>query len=129
MHIHGDEAVIMNERKISSVFFSPCGGTKNVMHALVKDVNAPVKEHDITLPKGRTGDLAFSRDDFVFFGFPVYGGRMPVNIADLFKGIRGDTTPCALVTVYGNRAFDGAFLDLHKMAVNHGFLPVAGVLR
>ena len=98
-----------------------------MMHALVKNMNASVKEHDITLPKGRTGDLAFSKDDFVFFGFPVYGGRMPINIEDLFKGIQGNKTPCALVVVYGNRAFDGALLDLHKMAVSHGFIPVAGI--
>lgn len=117
----------MKERIIRSVFFSPCGGTKNVMHALVKKVNAPVQEHDLTLPQGRTGDLAFSRDDFVFFGFPVYGGRMPVNIADVFKGIQGDNTPCVLVAVYGNRAFDGALLDLHKIAARKGFLPVAGI--
>ena len=117
----------MNERKIGLVFFSPCGGTKKVMHALVKNVNAPINEHDITLPKGRMGDLTFSGDDFVFFGFPVYGGRMPVNIADLFKVIRGDKTPCALVAVYGNRAFDGALLDLHKAAASRGFIPISAV--
>lgn len=117
----------MKERKINSIFFSPCGGVKNVTRALMKNMNAPVKEHDITLPSGRVEDLTFSQDDFVFLGFPVYGGRMPLNIEALFKHIRGKDTPCALVAVYGNRAFDGALLDLHKMASSRGFIPIAGI--
>lgn len=125
--LDGKDVELMKEMKINLVFFSPCGGTKNVLQALVKNVNTPVGEHDLTLPKSRTGNLDFSSDDFVFFGFPVYGGRMPLNIEALFKGIKGDSTPCGLVAVYGNRAFDGALLDLHKMAINKGFIPVAAI--
>lgn len=121
------EIANMKERKINSVFFSPCGGVKNVMRALMKNVNAPVREHDITLPKGRDKDLSFAQDDFVFFGFPVYGGRMPVNIEKLFKHIRGEGAPCVLVAVYGNRAFEGALLDLHKAASGRGFIPIAAI--
>lgn len=113
--------------KINSIIFSPSGGTKNVMRSLVRDLDAPVRECDITLPGGRNEELSFAQDDFVFFGFPVYGGRMPINIEKLFKGITGRNTPCALTVVYGNRAFDGALLDLHKVASQNGFVPIAGV--
>lgn len=52
---------------------------------------------------------------------------MPINIKKLFAGIKGNNTPCALVVVYGNRAFDGAMKNLHDVAMAAGFMPVAGV--
>lgn len=113
--------------KISSIFFSPCGGTRNVMQAILKDVKTPVTSCDMTLPGTRKDTHSFAEDDFVLFGFPVYGGRMPVNSENLFKFLKGRGTPCALIAVYGNRAYDGALLDMHKLAVANGFFPVAAI--
>lgn len=117
----------MSIETVNSVIFSPCGGTRNVIDALTQKIGRPVRSHDITLPDMRAKGLEFGMDDFVFFGFPVYGGRMPRNIKKLFEGIKGKNTPCALVVVYGNRAFDGAMRDLQDAAVSAGFMPVAGV--
>lgn len=113
--------------KTSAIIFSPCGGTKNVIQAILKDVASPVSQHDITLPGARTENLSFDDGDFVFFGFPVYGGRMPINAEKLFQHIQGKNTTCALVAVYGNRAFDGALKDMRKLAVACGFIPVAAI--
>lgn len=106
----------MKINTIHTVLFSPCGGTANATKALVRDVHLHSFEHDITLPANRIEKISFSSTDLVFFGFPVYGGRMPQNIKQVVTGLRGRDTPCVLVAVYGNRAFEGALLNLYEVA-------------
>lgn len=115
----------MTGKTVHFVFFSPCGGTKEAVKALGRDLAAPVRDHDITLPQNRAARLAFGPEDVVILGFPVYAGRMPLNAQTLFAGLAGSDTPAALVAVYGNRAYEGALLDLHGLATAAGFRPVA----
>jgi ferredoxin/flavodoxin len=117
----------MKINNIHLVLFSPCGGTANATKALVRDVHLHSFEHDITLPAKRIEKLSFNSTDLVFFGFPVYGGRMPQNIKQVVAGLQGQNTPCVLVAVYGNRAFEGALLNLYEVATSRGFKPVAAV--
>lgn len=112
---------------VNSIIFSPCGGTRKVMQAVLQDVAGQIKQYDLTLPGARNEVLSFPKEDFVFLGFPVYGGRLPKNAEKVFHGIKGNHTPCALIAVYGNRAFDGALLDMHKLATTNGFVPVAAI--
>lgn len=114
-------------RAVHLVSFSPCGGVWQALRALSRDCRLPLHIHDVTLPASRSRFLSFFGDDLVVFGFPVYGGRMPRNLDTVFAGIEGHDTPCALVAVYGNRAFEGALLDLHAAARARGFRPVAAV--
>lgn len=113
--------------KVHHVVFSPCGGTEKILETLGREISISSVEHNVTLPENRAGDLSFAQNDLVFFGFPVYGGHAPRNTADLFAKFTGDDTPCALVAVYGNRAWEGALLDLHAAALSRGFKPVAAV--
>lgn len=109
------------------ILFSPCGGTANVTRALVRELDLPVYEHDLTLPDKRVEMLAFSPNDLVFLGFPVYGGHMPKNLSQIFSNLDGGSAPCAIVAVYGNRAYEGALLDLYGAATLKNFNPVAAV--
>lgn len=117
----------MKPDNVRIVSFSPCGGTERVAMALARDVGLPVTVHNWTLPANRAQKLDFGDKDLVFFVFPVYGGRMPQNIADLFSSLHGHDTPCVLAAVYGNREYEGALLDLYDVAVANGFKPVAAV--
>ena len=117
----------MKIRSIHHVLFSPCGGTGKATKALGRDLALQTCEHDLTLPANRSGELSFTSEDLVFFGFPVYAGRIPKNAAQVLAGVTGHDTPCVLVAVYGNRAFEGALLDLHAAVVPKGFKPVAAV--
>lgn len=117
----------MNIKKVNLVIFSPCGGTADATKAIARDITLPVYEYNLTLPGQRSSPLFFTSEDFVLFGFPVYGGRMPANIEKIFSMISGDQTPCALIAVYGNRAYEGAILDLHSAATSKGFNPVAAI--
>lgn len=117
----------MQITNVHIVFFSPCGGTHAVSNALCRDLGTTVAHHSWTLPEDRALPLNFGPCDLAFLAFPVYGGRMPRNIKALFANLAGANTPAALIAVYGNREFEGAFLDLHAAAVASGFLPVAAI--
>lgn len=114
-------------RAVHLVSFSPCGGVWQALRALSRDCRLPLHIHDVTLPVSRSRFLSFFGDDLVVFGFPVYGGRMPRNLRAVFACLEGRGTPCALVAVYGSRAWEGALLDLHAAALSRGFRPVAAV--
>lgn len=113
----------MEIKNIHLVYFSPCGGTAKVMKNLAANLNCI--EHDLTLPAGRNAKLNFGENDLVFFGFPVYGGRVPKITEQIFSLLEGKNTPCALVAVYGNREYEGALLDLHELAQKAGFITSA----
>ncbi len=112
---------------VHCVSFSPCGGTEQVVKALARDVGLPCTEYNITLPKNRIQELHFSGEDLVFLGFPVYGGHMPLFFPDLISTLRGCDTPVILVAVYGNRAYEGAFLDMDAPIRANGFKPIAAI--
>lgn len=109
------------------VSFSPCGGTEKIVRCLARDLPFPKQEHNITLPKSRAKSMSFGKDDLVFLAFPVYGGRMPRYFPSLVSFLSGDDTPLVMVAVYGNRAYEGAFLDMHEAVLANGFLPLAAI--
>lgn len=117
----------MRRHRLHLLSFSPCGGTAEVNRALARDVDADLFLHDCTTPAARKDGLVFAPADAVFIAFPVYGGRAPRNLAQVFSRMEGKGARCALVAVYGNRAYEGALLDLFAAAVEQGFRPAAAV--
>lgn len=117
----------MKIETVHTVVFSPCGGTERVADALGRDIPLPVTGHNLTLPENRKDLLSFKSNELVILGFPVYGGRVPRNTAQIFDNLKGEDTPCVLAAVYGNRAYEGALLDLRAAASSRGFKPVAAV--
>lgn len=113
--------------RLRIVLFSPCGGSAKVARAISADLDLPIVEHDLTLPGGRMEKITFSPEDLVIMGFPVYGGHMPRNLEKIFANLEGNGAHCVIVAVYGNRAFEGALIDLYDAAVLKGFTPVAAV--
>jgi hypothetical protein len=86
----------------------------------VRDIPLPPSvNHNLTTPTTRYGKLRFGVNDLVVLAFPVYEGRVPVIAIELFEQLHGEQTPAILVAVYGNRAYEGALLDLDKLSL-HG---------
>ena len=112
---------------IHLVSFSPCGGTENVVKAIGRDIPLPKLEHNITLPKNRVQELRFTQNDLVIMGFPVYGGNMPLFFTSLIGHLKGRDTSLVMVAVYGNREYEGAFLDMNEGVRPNGFNPVAAI--
>lgn len=114
-------------KNVHLIYFSPCGGTENVVKALGRDIQLPKREYNLTLPQSRNQKLTFNSDDLVFMGFPVYGGHMPRFFPSLVAHLRGSDTPLVMVAVYGNREYEGAFLDMSEGVRANGFKPMAAI--
>lgn len=67
----------MEIKNVHLVYFSPTGTTQSVIRAAAKYFGPEILEHDITDYATRDVQLKFEADDFVIWGFPVYGGRVP----------------------------------------------------
>lgn len=114
----------MNIKTVHSIVFSPCGGTLRVTEAVAGGIPQERHFHDHTRP-GERRIQSFGPEDLVIFGFPVYAGRVPGLAEAVFQNLSGRHTPAVLVAVYGNREFEGALLDLDRLARERGFHPVA----
>lgn len=109
--------------KLHTIIFSPTGTSGRIASAVAKGMNLASDCSDAT--RRELAETKFSTDDIVIMAAPVYGGRMAPIAKERFKGISGDSTPCVLIAVYGNRAFENALNDMAEFAESRGFIPVA----
>lgn len=56
----------------------------------------------------------------------MYGGRLPVNVAETFARLKGNNAMAIVMAVYGNRDYDDALLELTDILHENGF-RIAGV--
>ena len=105
------------------VHFSPQGSTYKIGNELVHGLGFPLNESiDLTDPKLAPKNI--TRNQMAIFTVPVYSGRIPALAAERIKKLRGDSTPCVLLAVYGNRDFDDALLELYGLVKEQGFEPI-----
>jgi ferredoxin len=64
--------------------------------------------------------------ELALIGAPVYAGRIPPDAVRRLRRLRAKDTPAAVVVVYGNRAYEDALIELRDLALEAGFVPVAG---
>ena len=113
-------------KKLTLVYFSATRTTKKNLHAIADGMGQPYEVVDFTLPQNRVQNLSFGEDDFVLFGSPVYSGVMPLLVRDyLVNHVKGHNTPCAIVSVYGNRAFDDCLVEMEDVLTDNGFVVEA----
>nr|WP_319394022.1 EFR1 family ferrodoxin [uncultured Desulfobacter sp.] len=117
----------MKIKSVRCVCFSPTGTTKTIAKSITQGINPEFTEMvDITNREQRNDQLLFNEDDIVIIATPVYYGRVPEEILPYLTSLKATQTPVVLVAVYGNRAFEDALKELHDIAVDAGFIPVAG---
>ena len=115
----------MDIKTVKLLYFSPTQTTKKVVEGIARGMNAGDVEYiDLTLPDRKIENINFSGNDFVIFGMPVYGGRIPAMAAGLLEKFKGENTLASIVVVYGNRAYEDALLELKNIAVESGFKPI-----
>ena len=101
---------------VSLVYFSATKTTQKNLRAIAEGIGLPVKEYDFTLPQNRSADITFGPDELVLVGAPVYGGVMPLLEREyLEQHVSGQNTPCVVVIVYGNRAYDVCLVELEVL--------------
>lgn len=113
--------------KIHQITFSPTGGTRRACEYICEGIGAKpfvtdlcVKEEQIRVPE-------IHEEDLVVIAMPVFAGRVPALAVERLRRIPGNHARCAVVAVYGNRAYDDALLEMQDVATEMGFRVVAAV--
>ena len=114
----------MSTKTTHSVFFSPTGTGRTIACAVSRGIGGEEAVLDITRT-ALDGQPAFSKDDVVVVGMPVYGGRLPAVAAERFQALEGNGASAVAVVVYGNRAYEDALAELCDLCTAQGFNVVS----
>ncbi len=106
------------------LFFTATNTTWRVMKALGADAGNSL---NLTAGTPAEADLGFSEQDFLYIGFPVYGGRVPQTVLHRLESLKGNGCKTAIVAVYGNRHYDDALKEMQAFAEQHGCKVVAAI--
>jgi ferredoxin len=118
--------MVMDIRTVKLIYFSPTGTTRKILDGIADGIGGRNRERvDLTPPEARTGGTIELHDELALIGSPVYGGRVPLDMISRFRRVKGKDTPAVIVVSYGNRAFEDALLELHDIAREQGFRPIA----
>ncbi len=115
----------MKTERVHVVYFSATQTTQKTALAIATGTGKEIIEHDFTKVHKAKPIAPFTETDLVIIGAPVYVGRIPKVIVPFLHTLKGNNTPCVLLGVYGNRAFDDYLVELEDMMTAQGFLPVA----
>lgn len=105
------------------IYFSPTGGTEQVVRCLAQAWTDSPEEVDLSRPVTHT----CAQSDLCILGVPSYGGRVPQIALERLAGVQGNGARAVLVAVYGNRAYEDTLLEWKEAAEQQGFLCVGAV--
>ncbi len=111
---------------INLIYFSATGTTRNIVKAIARNLaTRSISEYNLS---NEVNDLYLNTipaDSLTIIGVPVYRGRVPLMVAEKLQKLHSDGSPTVLVSVYGNRHFDDALLELHDITIGCGFKVIA----
>ena len=96
------------ELKVRAAVCSPTGGTMNAAYLLASMLTGMPEMIDQTSLKSRENEITFAKDELAIFAAPSYAGSIP-HAPGLFENLKGNGTPCIIVTAFGNRAAENNF--------------------
>lgn len=113
---------------IKQITFSPTGGTRKVTDAISSSICNEIGCIELCVPISDLETTTLTMDDLVIIAAPVYGGRIPALAIERLKTcVKANGAKCAIIAVYGNRAYDDALLELYKTCTQIGFNVIAAV--
>lgn len=115
----------MNIAKLKTIYFSPGKKTAKIVKLLVKSLNIPSENHNITSYKKRNEKIVIDEKELIIFANPVYGGRIPAIAADEYKNIKCKNNLAVILAVYGNGSYGDALLEMQEIIENKGFKVIA----
>lgn len=113
--------------KVSQIVFSPTGGTGKVAEVITQSWGMPVTKIDLSNAETDYSSLRLEKEDIAIIAVPSYGGRVPSLAAQRISDIHGNHTPCVIVCVYGNRAYEDTLVELNDVAEKSGFKVIAAI--
>ena len=108
---------------VAAIFFSPTHTTRTLVRRVAQTLTEEYREWDLTFGQ-KEKFPSFGKEDLCIVGAPVYSGRIPKQEREQLKKLVGNDTPCLLLVVYGNRAYDDALLELSDLLTSCGFRPI-----
>lgn len=112
---------------VTQITFSPTGGTARVADIITSAWRMPVHKIDLSNAQTAGSLLNLGKEELAVIAVPSYGGRVPGLAAQRISSIHGSQTPCVIVCVYGNRAYEDTLVELYDLAEKGGFQVVAAV--
>ncbi len=111
---------------IYAVYFSPTGGTNNVINIITDYIGVKLNEKvasiDFTSHESRQKIYTFTKNDVLIIGSPTYAGRIPNKIMpDFKKSFVGNQALCIPIVSFGNRDFDHSLLELQQIMEENNF--------
>jgi len=116
-------------KKVVSMYFSPTHTSEKIVKAVSKKVvsalNAEYVDMNITHISQRKEPKSFSEHELLILALPVYSGRIPEAIEEYVQSLKGENTPAVVISVYGNRDFDDALLEMKNILSGKSFNVIA----
>lgn len=104
-------------------WFSPTGGTKKAVDMFCSHLGLPLREEDFTSMASREKPAELLENELLIAAVPVYAGRIP-PVENLYRNVKGNNTPCVILTCYGNRHYDDAIAQLKNILKERGFVCI-----
>ena len=108
------------------IIFSPIGGTEKVANTITKSWDT-VKDIDLSRTDLDYSSISLTKEDIAVIAMPSFGGVAPQLALDRIAKIGGNQCRCAIVAVYGNRAYENTLVQMEDYAVKAGFHVIAAV--
>jgi len=109
------------------IVFSPTGGTEKVARIIAEQWSENVVKFDLSDSKTDFTKCEIKKEDMVLIAMPSFGGRAPAVAIERLKQIAGNGAKCALVCVYGNRAYEDTLVEMEDAATTSGFRIIAAI--
>lgn len=109
--------------KTYKIIFSPTGGTERVADALTKNW----QETEVIDLSSNSFNTTLEANSLALIAMPSFGGVAPQLALDRLTKINANNAKCAIVAVYGNRAYDDTLIQMKDYAENAGFQVIAAV--
>lgn len=107
--------------KFYTIYFSATGTTRRCVASFCRGYGAD-PDASIHLADDFNAPFpALAPEDAVVVAVPVYGGRLPVQVADALVRLHGNRAIAIAMVVYGNRDYDDALLELTDLLHSNNF--------
>ncbi len=106
------------------IYFSPTHTSQMIARAIAEGIGMKRRiETDLTLDKSMHEIVV--KDAITIVAVPVYAGRVAPIALQRIQRFKGDNTPVILTTVYGNRDYEDALVELRDTVILQGFIPLS----
>ena len=111
--------------KTYKIIFSPTGGTENVANAISLNW-ADTETIDLSI-NDKDYSISLEEDALALIAMPSFGGLAPQLALDRLSKIKANKCKCAIVAVYGNRAYDDTLIQMMDYSEKAGFQVIAAI--